>query len=84
MVKKIKRFVLIVVESIFYGCCCAVVLAWVTFVVPETRGVKVGREMDEVFGISESADGREDGMLVSESAPLLQNEHRRTSVVSYT
>lgn len=68
--------------SLIYGVCCIVTLVWVTFVVPETRGVPVGKEMDTVFGKKEEEE--EESGAEAETAPLLQNEYRRTSVVSYT
>lgn len=43
------------VTYLVYGGFCVVTLAWVAGCVPETRGVAVGREMDEVFG----ADGKD-------------------------
>jgi hypothetical protein len=41
--------------------------------------VALGWAMDEVFG-----GNMEVSVIDSEATPLLQNEHRRSSVVSYT
>lgn len=73
---------------ILYAVCCFLSFIWCSFCVPETRGVALGRPMDELFGDKET-QGEEDALEevdeVSEISPLLrEREHRRSSVVGYT
>lgn len=62
-------------SSLIYGGFCILTLVWVVFCVPETRGVPLGRPMDEVFGIIHN-DIDDDDMM-DESSALLQNERIR-------
>lgn len=51
---------------------CFVSLVWVALVVPETRGVGIGREMDAVFGVTVLIDAdKQISVEVSETTPLL-------------
>ena len=68
------------ISSIIYAVFCLVSYVWVSLCVPETRGVALGWAMDQVFGGSPEDAPVED----LETTSLLQNEHRRSSVVSYT
>ncbi|EON64118.1 hypothetical protein W97_03348 [Coniosporium apollinis CBS 100218] len=36
-----------------YAACCAASFVWVRIAVPETKGVKLGREMDELFSVGD-------------------------------
>lgn len=73
---------------VIYAVFCAISYTFTEFFVPETRGVGLGRPMDELFGktakdhMSEDAEQTEE---VMETAPLLRNEQRirRSSLVSY-
>lgn len=80
---------------VVYGSCCTVALVWCWLAVPETRGVKLGREMDELFErdsdeATEDILGAEDALQdedmmveVSETSPLLTTSlkgRRRSSV----
>lgn len=68
------------ISSIIYAVFCLVSYVWVSLCVPETRGVALGWAMDQVFG-----ESREDAPVEDlETTSLLQNEYRRSSVVSYT
>ncbi len=73
---------------VVYGVFCVVSLVWCTAYVPETRGVGIGREMDEVFGMGK-ADGDEGAAVeevedvMSERTPLIDakmKKRRRSSV----
>jgi hypothetical protein len=68
------------IPSVIYAVFCFVSYIWVSFCVPETRGVALGWAMDQVFGGSLEDAPIED----LETTSLLRNEHRRSSVVSYT
>ena len=66
------------------GALCFVSLVWVALVVPETRGVGVGQEMDEVFGGETAAEEEEVLIEVSETTALLeQHRRRRSSLATY-
>jgi hypothetical protein len=69
-----------VIFSLIYAIFCILTYIWVSFYVPETRGVALGWAMDEVFGGTLEERFEED----LETTSLLQNEHRRSSIVSYT
>lgn len=74
------------VTYLVYAGFCGLTLVWVQFGVPETRGVKLGREMDEVFG---SIEGElEEDLEVSETTTLLGKDgglsRRRGSLSAYT
>jgi hypothetical protein len=73
---------------ILYAACCFISFIWCTLVVPETRGVPLGRAMDELFGDEEAKDEEEaieEPDEIAEITPLLrEREHRRSSVVGYS
>ena len=69
---------------VLYGVCCVVSLVWCVVCVPETRGVGIGREMDEVFGEGKGSGDEEgaveeveDVMEVSERTPLMDERMKR-------
>lgn len=74
------------VTYLVYAGFCGLTLVWVQFGVPETRGVKLGREMDEVFGSFEGEP--EEDLGVSETTALLGKDggmsRRRGSLGAYT
>ncbi|KAK3682001.1 hypothetical protein LTR37_020679 [Vermiconidia calcicola] len=66
------------------GGLCFVSLIWAALVVPETRGVGVGPQMDEVFGAETVREEEEVLIEVSETTALLeQHRRRRSSLASY-
>ena len=75
---------------VLYGVCCVLSLVWCAVCVPETRGVGIGREMDEVFGEGDGGGDEEgaveeveDVMEVSERTSLMgerMKRRRRSSV----
>ncbi|KAK3629073.1 hypothetical protein LTR56_006530 [Elasticomyces elasticus] len=72
------------VTYLIYAGFCIVSLVWVYFVVPETRGVGVGKPMDELFGAAIS-DEEEAILEVSETTALLVHDRRRrSSLAAYT
>jgi hypothetical protein len=72
---------------VVYGTCCTVSLIWCWLTVPETRGVALGREMDQLFekqdgmesaDASEEYEAAEEVMVeVNETSPLLFSDQRR-------
>jgi len=70
-------------RSLIYGAFCGVSFLWVTWIVPETRGVTLGKAMDALF-VSDDDTVSNDGLEVTEATGLLQGEQRRTSIVAYT
>jgi hypothetical protein len=72
---------------VVYGICCTVSLSWCWAAVPETRGVALGREMDQLFeqqdgmgpaDASEEYQEAEEAMVeVNETSPLLFSDQRR-------
>jgi hypothetical protein len=75
-------------ESLVYAIFCIITLIWVIFCVPETRGVALGKEMDEVFGENVDEDDDLEVEEVSERTRLLiKNDlagRRRGSLGAYT
>jgi sugar porter (SP) family MFS transporter len=80
---------------LIYALFCIASAVWVQFCVPETRGVPVGKPMDELFGRPEGKGPDLEGSFdeveeVAETTSLLRNqyrmrnEHRRSSVIAYT
>ena len=69
-----------------YAVFCILTYVWVQFGVPETRGVALGRDMDEVFGSFEGEP--EEDLEVSETTALLGKDggvsRRRGSLGAYT
>lgn len=65
--------------SLIYGGFCVLTLFWVTLYVPETRGVPLGRPMDEVFGMKDDGEG-----VVDESSALLENQPERVRKASFS
>lgn len=78
---------------VVYGLCCTISLGWCWMMVPETRGVALGREMDRLFEnkddscsvddatedeAAEQEDEEEAAMVeVSETSPLLFASRKR-------
>ncbi|KPI40774.1 putative quinate permease [Cyphellophora attinorum] len=72
---------------VVYGTCCTVSLGWCWAAVPETRGVALGREMDQLFekqeemvpsDTSEVYQVEEEAMVeVNETSPLMFSDQRR-------
>lgn len=58
------------------GGLCFLSLIWVALIVPETRGVGVGKEMDYVFGVTIADADKEVLIEVTETTALLQ-QHRQ-------
>lgn len=58
--------------SIIFGVSCAIVLVWCYFFVPETRGVGLGRPMDELFGFDSKAGADEEEHEPTERTGLLE------------
>jgi hypothetical protein len=73
---------------VLYAVCCIISVIWCHFFVPETRGVALGRPMDELFGekdATDEEDALEEAEEVGEITPLLrEREHRRSSIVVYS
>lgn len=69
---------------LIYAGFCFLSLIWVGVFVPETRGVGVGKPMDEIFGVEPSED--EEAIIeVSETTALLVHDRRRrSSLAAYT
>jgi hypothetical protein len=74
------------VTYLVYAGFCVLTYVWVQFGVPETRGVALGRDMDEVFGGFEGEP--EEDLEVCESTALLGKDggmsRRRGSLGAYT
>lgn len=72
------------VTYLIYGGFCVVTLAWVAACVPETKGVAMGRAMDELFGAEVKNEDEEEAveefMGVDERTGLLGRDRR----MSYT
>ena len=47
---------------------------------PETRGVPLGKPMDELFGAKAEDGEQEQGIEELETSALLQNEHGRRKI----
>jgi sugar porter (SP) family MFS transporter len=62
-----------------FGGFCFASLLWVGFFVPETRGLGVGKPMDELFGAEHVADDEEAILEVTETTALLVHDRRRRS-----
>lgn len=69
---------------VVYAGFCLLTYVWVTACVPETRGLPLGREMDAVFGDVKIGEVDVEVAENTETSALLQQEHRRTSVASYS
>jgi len=54
-----------------YAACCLASFVWVAYCVPETKGVKLGREMDELFMEPEDLASGEAVVEVDEETALL-------------
>lgn len=67
------------VTYLIFGGFCFATLVWVIFCVPETRGLGVGKPMDELFGAEKVADDEEVIEEVSETTALLVHDRRRRS-----
>ncbi|KAK5119419.1 hypothetical protein LTR85_007519 [Meristemomyces frigidus] len=63
---------------VIYGGFCILSLLWVGIFVPETKGVGVGKPMDELFGAEKPVD-EETIVEVSETTALLVHDRRRRS-----
>ena len=74
------------VTYLVYAGFCILTYVWVEFGVPETRGVALGKEMDDVFGTLEREP--EEDLEVSETTALLNKtgslNRRRGSLGAYT
>ena len=72
------------ITYLIYGGFCVLALLWVYVFVPETRGVGVGKPMDELFG-ADVSDEEEAILEVSETTALLVHDRRRrSSLAAYT
>ncbi|TKA61730.1 hypothetical protein B0A55_12208 [Friedmanniomyces simplex] len=72
------------VTYLIYGGFCILSFLWVYVFVPETRGVGVGKPMDELFGAA-VPDDEESFLEVSETTALLVHDRRRrSSLAAYT
>ena len=70
---------------VIYGGCCLISFIWIVMVVPETRGLGVGKPMDELFGADMDATDEEAIVEVSETTALLVHDRRRrSSLAAYT
>jgi sugar porter (SP) family MFS transporter len=70
---------------VIFGGFCFASLFWIMFFVPETRGLGVGKPMDEVFGATAIPDDEEAIEEVSETTALLVHDRRRrSSLAAYT
>lgn len=65
--------------SLIYGGFCVLTLFWVTLYVPETRGIPLGRPMDEVFGMKDDGEG-----VLDEGSALLENQPERVRKASFS
>jgi sugar porter (SP) family MFS transporter len=63
---------------LLFGICCFISQIWVYFYMPETKGVPVGRQMDELFG-ADLDDVDQAVVEVLETTPLIKHERRRRS-----
>lgn len=75
------------VTYLIYAIFCICSLVWVSFCVPETRGVGVGKPMDELFNTTDDGldDDEEAIVEVSETTALLVHDRRRrSSLATYT
>ena len=64
---------------------CMLSFVWVSVSVPETRGVGVGKPMDELFAAEGPSDNEEAVLEVSETTALLVHDRRRrSSLAAYT
>jgi len=70
-------------HSLIYGTFCGISFLWVVWIVPETRGVTLGKAMDSLFRSDDDSLSNDDSE-VTETTGLLQGEQRRTSIVVYT
>jgi hypothetical protein len=67
---------------LIYAFFCAISFTWVSACVPETRGVVLGRPMDELFDENlKGAVAIEEVEEVTETTALLRHQRRRSSVV---
>jgi len=69
-------------NSIVYAAFCIIAFIWVVAYVPETRGVPLGKAMDELFANSSKASNMEEPEVeeveeVDERTALLRREHER-------
>ena len=64
---------------LIYAGFCILSFIWVSIFVPETRGVGVGKPMDELFGAEPPSEDEEAIMEVSETTALLVHDRRRRS-----
>ncbi|KAK4548936.1 hypothetical protein LTR36_008709 [Oleoguttula mirabilis] len=70
---------------VIYGGFCILSLLWVGIFVPETKGVGVGKPMDELFGAGPPAADEEAILEVSETTALLvADRRRRSSLTAYS
>lgn len=64
---------------LIYAGFCILSFVWVSVFVPETRGVGVGKPMDELFGAEDPSEDEEAILEVSETTALLVHDRRRRS-----
>jgi sugar porter (SP) family MFS transporter len=70
---------------LIYAGFCTLSFIWVSVFVPETRGVGVGKPMDELFGAEGPSEDEEAIIEVSETTALLVHDRRRrSSLAAYT
>lgn len=67
---------------LIYSGFCTTSLLWVSTSVPETKGVPLGKPMDELFGVSPEDGVLNQGELASEITPLVRHSgtSRRDSI----
>lgn len=70
---------------LIYAGFCVISFVWVSVFVPETRGLGVGKAMDELFGRESPSEDEEAVIEVSETTALLvRDRRRRSSLAAYT
>jgi MFS family permease len=60
---------------IFYALCCGISFVWMYYCVPETKAVKLGSEMDNLFG--DERLNQDSAVETGEMDPLLGNTERQ-------
>lgn len=66
---------------LLYATCCALSFLWVSWYVPETKDVPLGRAMDKLFGSTTMYRGNGEAIEeVCETTPLPVNRNRRASL----
>ena len=69
---------------LIFGMFCFISLLWIVFFAPETRGLGIGKPMDELFGgetISYDEEAIEE--VTEVTALLVHDRRRRSSLAAY-